>query len=221
MRVRVLFGVASLVPVVGMLWGSVTPAGACSCAGLTPEEYAARANVVVVARLTEIRYDPPLTVPYSESRQTLVDLHVERYLKGSGPELLTVVDPGHIVIEAENGVPKFGGVSCSIFQDQAAKLRYLLLIDGTDSPIEADFCGGSLELDNPNTPESAKHLASVERALGETQLPAGGGPLTASDNATGLPIVRDSALTALGLLALLVGAALVWRSGRISQRMRN
>jgi hypothetical protein len=201
-----------LLGISGLLWGDVTPAAACTCAGLTPQEYAANSNVVLVGTLVGVRYDPALTTTYSENRLTLIDVRVDRYLKGFGPDSLTISDPGHTVIEARDGMPWSVVVSCSVFDDRAVGSRYLLFLDGTDPPTSADFCGGSTELDNPGPP-AAEYLAMVERILGANALPSSGGSLVKSSQGFGTSTVLVGALASVGALAFLVGAAFVWRRG--------
>jgi hypothetical protein len=203
----------SILGIVGLLWGDVTPAAACSCAGLTPEEYVAKANFVLIGGLAEVRYDPPLTVTYSEDRLTLVDLRVERYLKGFGPESVTIADPAYTVVEVRDGMPWSVAVSCSVFGDRAVGQKYLLFLETTDPPINVSFCGGSTGLGNPNNSAAAGYLAAVERILGAGSLPSGGGRLGPPENTIRWPVIVGVTIAAFGPLAFLAGAAFVWRRG--------
>jgi hypothetical protein len=202
--------------VAGLLFVSSSPAAACTCAGLPPEEYADKANVVLVGTLTAVRFEPPLTVTHSESRKTLIDLRVERYLKGAGPATLTFLDPGYAVIEVRDGQPWSGGVGCSAFGDRAVSRRFLLLLETTDPESVVNFCGGSTALDGPGTEFAANHLASIEHALQVDSLPSGGG-VQASARAD----VWAAYATVLGSLAFLVGGGVLLAAGRTGQRMRN
>jgi hypothetical protein len=208
--VKRLFLLLSILAIAGSLFARAGPAQACTCAA-TLEDNIARSKVIVVANLGEIRFDPPLTVNYSNNRQTLVDLRVERYLKGSGPATLTVADPAYTVIEAENGVPKTGSRSCTIFGDRPVGRRYVLFLEATDPPVSPNYCGGSTELDNTDAPAS-EYLATVERLLTAERIPAGGGPPSRSSLMEDT-VTLGGSIGVFAALAFLAGAALLGRRG--------
>ena len=117
-------------------------------------------------------------------------------------------DPAYVVDGVFDGKPiRFSSVGCSLFgtYEPTAK-RFLVFTRGVQQPINADFCAGSMELRDFGRPEAAAYLASVERILAPDILPPGGGAPSRSDDGALAP-----ALAAIGSLALLAGAAFVWR----------
>ena len=131
MRVRALFGVASLMAVAGMLWGSVAPARACTCVPVGPgdprQAYADKADAIVLATVLELI---PATEPFPgyEGRDFDALVAARRYEKGDGPSRMVVRD----------------GAVCGFF-DEAYVGRTFRLYLAVDGSYSTGWCSGSHE----------------------------------------------------------------------------
>ena len=167
MLVRLLFGVASVVAVVGMLWGSVTPAAACTCAlplsDAAAQEVLESADLVVGGRVAETARDS-------------VVIDVERVYAGeSGVESVTVVQPEGF--DGEYGRSDFVeeiGADCSYAITGGIEERYVLVLRESEDAgsYEAQGCT-SMSLRLTTTDHYfARSLEAIERAAGPAQSPA-------------------------------------------------
>jgi len=190
MPMRVLFGLASVVAMVGMLVTSVTPAQACSCFGpaaIDEVDLLAVGVVVSIADDDEIR-----EAGFEGVDDTDAVLSVERYLKGRGPSRILVDDP-------------LPGGGCGIFDDDSIGQRYLVYLLLKDSEYRTDICLGTIGLDDQyDGPFGQERLADLESTLG-----AGVPPVPDAI----FPYLPAAIAATLGPLAFLAGAAFVWRRG--------
>lgn len=180
----------SILAVVGMLWGSATPAQACSCFGpaaIDEVDLLAVGVVVSIADDDEIR-----EAGFEGVDDTDAVLSVERYLKGRGPNRILVNDP-------------LPGGGCGIFDENSLGQRYLLYLLLEDSEYRTNICLGTIGLDDQyDGPFGQERLSDLESTLGVGVSPV-------SD--TTFPYLPAVFAATLGPLAFLAGAAFVWRRG--------
>jgi len=190
MRLRLLFGAASVFAVVGMVWMSVRPAHACTCFGPAPID---AVDLLAVGRVVALAADDEIQEPGFEGvDDTDAVLSVERYLKGIGPERMLVDDP-------------LPGGGCGIFDNDSIGQRYVLYLLIEDSGYHTNGCLGTIGLDDQyDAPIGQERLADLESTLGA------GVPPVSDVTFPYLPAVFAATL---GPLAFLAGAAFVWRRG--------
>jgi hypothetical protein len=209
MRTRALFGLASVVAMVGMLWASVTPAFACSCALPLTDD---------VAREVLESSDLVVTGAVAETARDRVEVAVERVYAGESGESVTVAQPDGFEGEYGNPGDSFGGVigaDCSYAITGAVGERYLLVLDeASGGPYEAQGCT-SMALKLTQTDDYfAESFEAIERAAGPGVIPQvpeegdGGG-------SSWVPVA--GAIGGGAMLGLCVVGALLWR--RSSRRM--
>jgi len=90
MRLRAPFGVASVVAVVGMLWGTVTPAHACVPG--TVETWVAQSQQIVVGRFGSWEMAGDIERPYPPGTATRHRVQVLETLKGNVGQEIIVLD---------------------------------------------------------------------------------------------------------------------------------
>jgi hypothetical protein len=205
---RVLFGVATVAAVVGMLWGSVTPAHACTCAELPIERHVAEAQLIVLGQVAELRVVPAEAEhqQYSQHRNEVHAIFpVQEYVKGTGPTTLELWAYGLQVYDDQIGIDAVGAV-CELVGHRSVGRQYLFYFYAQDS-IDTDpgFCGGSFELDAPERHQEVERI----RELAFAALPSSGGPPAGA----AFPVVAAAAVAVLGPLAFLAGAAFIWPRG--------
>ena len=190
MRVRVLFAVASLVAVVGMLWGSVTPARACSCAwpsGPSDQFFYDQADLVVMGTVAEM--------VETEEGYGLKDwdavFSVRRYFKGHGPADILVDDPTD-------------SAGCGLLDKNQAGQRSVLFLLQDGSRYITNLCMGGIGMDDEG--DETRVAARMEAAFGPGSAPSG----------DDLPYIPVLAASVLGPLVFLAGAAFLWRPSRAS-----
>ena len=190
MRVRVLFGVMSVIAVVGMLWGSATPARACSCAwpsGPSEQFFYDQANLVVMGTVTEM-------VRAEEGhggRDWDAIFSVRRYFKGLGPAEVQVDDPDD-------------SAQCGLLNKDAAGQRWVLFLLYENPRYVTHSCMGGISMEDEG--EEAQVTARMDAQFGPGKAPSG----------HDLPYIPVMAMAVLGPLAFLVGAAFLWRPSRAS-----
>ena len=200
MRLRVLFGVASVVAVVGMLWGSVVPAGACSCVQRSTQEYVQAADLIVVGELLSFHMDmDDALVPAKDLAKgdlsvgqrfpVRATLAIDRYLVGDGPTHLRVADHG----------------ACTAFYSDYIGQKHLVFLNEDSGWLVTSACQGS-------GLGSGISRSEVEAITGPGNPPAYRGLLPDLADAD-FPLIPAATLAVLGPLAFLVGAAFLWRRG--------
>jgi hypothetical protein len=211
MRMRVLFGVASLAAMVGMLWGTANPARACSVG----EDFSAvdASDVIVAGRITawELvenvrRWDPktgdePIDDPnfygpgpYNPIR---LQLDVEHVYKGPRMATVSMVDANSL--EIYNGVERWVGSS------------------GACGAFDADPSGQFVIL-GLNRDHFERYRTGLPLVFFVGPEPAGEHYERATDGlnnamADDFPWLPAAVAATLGPLAFLAGAAFVWRRG--------
>lgn len=202
---RRLVPVVAVLATAGMTFASVTPARACYCA-LSPERLAepeqvaslvADTDVITIGTMAEI-------IPgtgYLADRTGDVDAIVEaqRYLKGAGPERITVDDP------ADNG-------SCGFINQDSHNERYLLFLTVSGERYETHLCAGNAILSNGRLAplDAGEYVAAVEAITGPGQPPD---DTPVKEPTTGDDIPREAMWIAAVVLpiAFLAAATFVWR----------
>ena len=217
MKARVLFSTACLVAVVGMLWGSVTPAHACSCAGYPLETNVVRASTVVTGTVTDVTIVPPIneSAPDAVVHQLIVSFAVEKYFKGGGPAFLSMVEPGVTYSFSPDG--KLQGARGRPLFDEASKGQFwaLFLREGSDLLTTPILLLGLVQW---LISHGRCDAGPAEQGItGPGVLPSGGG---SAGRAAGFPLLPAAALALSGPLAFLAGAAFLWRLSRASQTGR-
>ena len=202
-----LVGAASVVAVVGMLWGSIAPVQACSCA--LPLTDAAAQEVLQTADLV-------VGGTVAETEPDRVVLDVERVYAGEAGERVTVAQPEGF--DGQYGTSDFAeeiGPDCSFAITGGPGEQYVLVLNESERAegYEAQGCT-SMSLRLTTTDDYfAESLAAIERAAGPAPSPA---PVEEAGDGGGFPWWVAGAIggTVIGLLG---AAAVVWRRGR--QRM--
>ena len=143
---------------------------ACICDPVGSQELAGRTDLVVVARFVsrEASIDPAVT-PLGVK----VTIEVERYLKGSGPEVIDVYD---------------SPTSCGVNLGSPAGGRWLVFAYSNDAgALRTDKCAGTIRIDPMDVgfmseADLAAHLREFEAVFGAPgaltgpeAAPAGGG----------------------------------------------
>lgn len=200
----------TIVALIGLMWGRVAPAYACSCAVQPVAERLAFYNHAVVGTVVRLVDDP--SEGYAEGypdKDAVVS--VERYLKGSGPAEIVADDP-------------VGDADCGFFSEASVGQRYVLFLgtddlfgNSDDGAVYTHLCAG-------NEIASDALIAEVEAVTGSGVPPDGGQPVPdpstpvediepfseETDDAE-FPLLPVAVAATLGPLALLAGAAFVWR----------
>ena len=158
---RALFGAASVVSMIGLLWASVSPAWACSCALPLTDEVAREvlegADLVVAGAVAETAPDR-------------VEISVERVYAGESEESVTVAQPEGFSGEYGNPGNLFGGeigADCSYAISGGLGERYLLVLrESGGGSYEAQGCT-SMALKLTQTDDYfAESFAAIERVAG-------------------------------------------------------
>jgi hypothetical protein len=190
-----------------LLARSAAPVAACVCAPIPLEEHVATAGTILVGTVTAITFDPALSDPDpDQSRRTIMNVAVERYLKGAGGPTVEVVEPSIIVITVEGQPTTVGKGSCSTFQLNSTGRRYLLFLPGTSSPFPSSgTCSGSGPVDVPGGEEAIQNVEDI--LAGPQALPDTGGAPAPEEP----PIAASSVA---GLTVFLLGTAFLCTSNR-------
>ncbi len=211
---RLLYAL-SIAAVAGILWGSVTPAAACSC-GAEDEESFARvlldySPVVVVGRIMD-----------TSSEYTQLD--VEATYKGELMARITLDQTQKEVEMLRENAARYGYAGmlvdgpgdCTVTLLGEPGQRYLLGLAKSEK-VDGAYAG-SLCATAPETPVTEywnwpEMIRSLQEASGDGLTP-GGLPADAGmpDEAT-FPKLPAAIAATLGPLAFLAGAAFVWRRG--------
>jgi hypothetical protein len=192
--------VASVVAVVGMLWGSVTPARACSCLQRSTQEYVQAADLIVVGELISFYLDMDDAMIRAEDRgrsdssvgqryPVRATLAIDRYLVGDGPTHLRVADHG----------------ACTAFYREYVGQNHLLFLEEDSGWLVTGACYGS----GVGTGASR---AEVEAITGPGSPPTYRGLLPDVDR-DNFPLFPAVAVAVIGPLAFLLGAAFWSRRG--------
>jgi len=236
MRVRVLFGVASVAAVVGMLWGSVTPARACSPG---PDfDPVAESELIVGGRITGWklvenvrRWDPKSSQPEPTADPNYwgpasfdpirLAMSVDRVYKGTSAAEIELFSANTMSISPEGGVNKYvwgSGASCGAFDNDPTGGYFILgLVADQFGRLHPSLLLTFYIGPQPPVGPGDTVVARLEGlGLSAWSLPDGGGP---PEPVGGGAAERAAAvaLAVLGPLAFLAGAAFLWRRG--SQRM--
>jgi hypothetical protein len=139
MIVRRVLVVAALA-VVGVVLGPVTPACACSCAEMTPEESFAESEMAFVGIVTKI--DRPL-VFMNSGQPVEVTLAVTEVYKGRVSERFVVTTASD-------------GAACGY--DFAEGGRYVVLASTYDGRVDTGLCSGNRNLAVESNPYSSGSL---------------------------------------------------------------
>ena len=209
MRVRVLFGMASVVAVVGVLWGSVTPAYACGCVTKPLETSVAEASTIVTGVVSEVAIVPPLdqAAPDTVEHQLFVTFAVEKYLKGGGPASLRMLEPGLSYSFTPEGTLQ-GTLACPMFSESSKGQSWTLFFrEGSDVSLRPDGCGASFLNSSATAGATLQQVSSI---TGPGALPSGGGPLSPTGR---FPLGPAAAPTITVVSVFLAGAAFLWRRG--------
>jgi hypothetical protein len=202
MLTRILFGLASVVAMVGMLWGTATPARACSCA-LPLSDDAARevlesADLVVAGTVAETERDR-------------VVLDVERLYTGEGGESVTVVQPaGFDGRYATSDFVEEIGADCSYTITGGPGERYVLVLQESEEAgsYEAQGCT-SMSLRLTTTDDYfARSLEAIERAAEPKELPF---VPEEEDGGGGFPWAAAGAIGVGAVIGLAGAGAFLWR----------
>jgi len=206
------FAPLAIAAMAGLLFSSITPAHACSCAVQPVAERLAFYNHAVVGTVLRLVDDP--SEGYAEGypdKDAVVS--VERYLKGSGPAEIVADDP-------------VGDADCGFFSEGSVGQRYVLFLgsdaifgNSDDGALYTHLCAG-------NEIASDALIAEVEAVTGSGVPPNDDepvpGPSTPVEDVVPLseetddaefPLLPVAVAATLGPLALLAGAAFVWRRG--------
>jgi len=139
----------SLLAVVGMLWGSVTPAWACSCAAEAFPRQVEGAEEIVLGEVTELVVVPAASPVFpNQTGETHAIFRTEEYLKGGGPQTLDLLAYGLPV--SDDPMVGFGIAGCQLFEGDDVGRRYVLFFQ-PDSQLDTDpsFCSGSFRIASP------------------------------------------------------------------------
>jgi len=198
----------SILALAGMMWGSVTPARACSCA---PGSKLAESKLAEVISFTFERNSLVILGAVAASDSDRMQIDVETVYDGQPVKRITLnqpADPGYSGDVSE--VELLGG-DCSYTLLGEPGERYLLalkpyLVDGAYTP---EGCTSwSMRLIEGDEALSRYFEAVIEAATGGLA-PS---PVEESDEADFPWLVAAIAAT-LGPLAFLAGAAFLWRRG--------
>jgi hypothetical protein len=181
------------------------------CPDLTVEEQVQSAHIIVTGTVSQVDMVPPLD---EESPDDLVHtfqavLTVDEYLKGSGPDTLTIPstahsfffdDEGHLVEEMQSPGIDFEG---------SAGKRYILFLQGEVGSLIPDACSSkTITQDDQQLIEDVRSAIAAAEALPPTgSAPAGD---QTGDGTPWLPIIGSS----LGLTLLAGGGWLTLRAWR-------
>lgn len=224
MRMRVLFGLASVAAIMGMLWGSATPAEACSAG---PDyDPIADSEVIVAGRFTgwqlienARRWDPktddePIDDPnyYGPYEPIRVHMEVERIYKGTAANTLEVMDGASLHVYDHEPRYVWAGSSgaCGVFDEDPTDQYAILGLNkdafGRYRPnLTRVFYLG----DNPPSQFDSPRLSRLAPLM-PGSLPISGEP---SSTRADFPYLPAAIAATLGPLAFLAGAAFVWRRG--------
>jgi len=188
--------------VVGMLWGSATPVGACQCLVLTPGEAVNRAHVILVGDPVSLAETPSRVVKEGHvsnemGRRTKATITVERYLKGRGPATTEVLEDWCLGAFARDRIGE-SHLLVIRFEGEFEKLA------------TADGCLGSGPVEDPWMPIS---LSQVEGITGAGEPPDDSLDEPRPPDTAQFPFLPSVALAVLGPLAFLAGTAFAWRRG--------
>jgi hypothetical protein len=171
-----LFAIASLTSISALLFSSVTPAHACSCAVPFPSpaeppvvSFAKSATHIVVGTVTELRIDPPFDPNVTGVDYTVYTVtQTDEYLKGSGPATLNLVAIGLYVNEMGDIGP--AGEFCQLFGFEQGDRRFVLFFD-EQNPLERDpgYCAGSRVLVGE---QGEQYLQEIRGILAATPTPS-------------------------------------------------
>ena len=208
---RLLSFLASVAVASSLVFRSVTPASACSCAQPSLDELVAATEVIVIGSAGEFFTRPPLDPSTPDTLQHLgyVRFATDEYLKGGGPTELSVGTGTSFAFN--NGGVVEGTSTCSVLSEGSAGRRYVLFLSG---PLEnapgPGTCSGSTML--THNPGADSYLQSLRATLQLTpsegspdDLPRTGGKSESDPSGVVIAITA-----AMGTLVL--GAGLVWRN---------
>jgi len=195
----------TIVALIGLMWGRVAPAHACSCAVQPVAERLAFYSHVVVGTVTALTDDGELSYPDKDAV-----FAVERYLKGSGAEEIVADDPV--------------GDDCGFFGEASVGQRYVLFLSNDDLFGNSDDGALYTHLCAGNEIASDALIAEVEAVTGSGVPPDDGEPvpdpstpvedvvpLSEETDDAEFPLLPVAVAATLGPLVLLAGAVFVWR----------
>jgi hypothetical protein len=207
-RIRVALGLAGIMAMVGMLWASVAPVRACSCAlpldDATAREVLASSDLVVAGSVAETARDR-------------VELSVERVYAGDAVESVTVAQPEGFSGEYGNPGNLFGGeigADCSYAITGGRGERYLLVLreSAGGGSYKAQGCT-SMALRLTQTDDYfAKSFQAIERAAGPAAFPQAPEEESGGGGRSWLPVA--GAIGGGVVLGLVGVGAFLWRAGR-------
>jgi len=204
---RALLAVVSLFAIVSMLWTSVTPAQACSCA--LPLDDAAARRVLASADLV-------VAGAVAETKGDRVEFAVERVYAGESVESATVAQPEGF--DGDYGRSDFVeeiSADCSYAITGGEGERYLLIMHESarvDGAYEAEGCTSMSFRLTMTDDYYAASLAAIERAAGPADLPFAAEEDGGGD---GLPWAPAAAIGVGAIVGLVGAGAFLWRrSGR-------
>lgn len=211
MRMRVLFGVASVLAMAGTLWGSVAPARACVIdEDAEPPDPVAESDLIVAGRVAAWRADYPSNLSELAVADIPVDVtvNVDKVLKGRGSEEVVFREPIGLVYQAD-------------YEDNPANLQWGTETDCGPVGFQSDPKGTYLVIGLTRAREDDDYFRIragdlVPRLVffqGKT--PSGREYEEAIHLATPhqFPFLPAAIVATLGPLTFLAGAALLWRRG--------
>lgn len=180
------------------------------CAPMTVEEYVQGADFILTGTVSQTAFVPPVD---EESPDDLVHTYhavvaADEYLKGSGPDTVTILEPSFEFTFNDAG-ELVGMVSeDGVFSQQSAGKHYILFLEGEVDSLVAPGCAGSRTIDQGDQQLIEDVRAAV--AAAEALPPTGSAPARdQSGQATPwLPTIASS----LGLTLLAGGAWLTLRA---------
>jgi hypothetical protein len=184
-----------------LLPAGVRPAYAFACAPVPLAKQVEAATFVLTGTVTEYAIKPPLDPekPDDAVHRSFVTVRVDEYLKGTGPNSLTVPEPNVSYSFRDDG--ELGGVvgEGAIFDETSEGKRYVLFLGGTvDAIVNRGDCSGS------GTYEE-EYVEQVRAVLAEpADLPGTGGPPPAESQSNAVPWLAISLAAALAAASTLL-----------------
>ena len=214
MRALSALGLAAILS--GLVPGWISSARACSCLVEPYENKLARAELIVVGTVTDVRFEgaiddaiantPPNMGQPAEGVVGKLSIAVEQYLKGEGgPELTVEQDGGGGVYVYKMGdqaeLRLEGGANCRLFSGIPIGERYLMFLTRAASG-DYGTSGGCSGSARDFTQESLDRIREVLR--NPSSLPETGARPNTSDSPRFLIFAVGGAMTTLGIISLLL-----------------
>ncbi len=194
------------------------PAHACSCASQSPSEMVSRAELIILGTVRDIRLtdvtpgpDPETPVDPGNSSHGDVEWNVDvaEFLKGSGPNQLSLRSPAAIFLD-DNGDYAFRSGLDATCRWAPSEGTYLLFVgQREDGRYGTGGCAPNLLRTQENEEQFAQFLADIRTAVAAN--PSGLPPTGSGPTHHSLPVVSLAAASALAGLGLAANAAFALR----------